>query len=306
MANVKEANNDLSSLIALIKYLIIIGGEKGGVGKSFLARYLLCFFIEKLAESDIVCYDADPSVDDVYQIFSDKPWMKKAAFSADKFRVKEGSIVFEEDKPIVVINLPSNINKDFNNFCEVNGIFEEELQQEMYENCYFFFVSDGSYQSIRLFVDHLEKYKDKTFIKTLLFLNPGINGHSRDFSYLGLEKDDFQVLRDLGEKIKQYQVPVLMIPELPPLARFKIEGLLAEKNFKFSDLITRGQTELVILERSHLRKHLNNCDALFEEIFEFEEYEEHGQKKIKFKRIKYDELVKKQESLRNQEKLFVA
>ncbi len=307
MANVINPTepNNLPPIVALIKYLIIIGGEKGGVGKSFLARYLLCFFITILAEEEIACYDADPSVDDVYQIFSDKDWMKKAVFSPDKFRVKEGSKVFEETKPIVVINSPSNIKKDFNNFCEDNGIFEEDLQEEMYEKCYFFFVSDGSYQSVKLFVEHLERYKDKAFIKTILFLNSGQNGNSNDFSYLGI-KDDFEVLSNLAQKIKQYKVPVLIINELPPLVRFKVDGLLSERNLKFSELMTRGQTELVTLERSHFKRHLAKFEALFKQLFEFEEQEKNGKKAVKIKKIKYDELVKKQEYKRNQDKLFVA
>ncbi|MGB5594000.1 MAG: hypothetical protein WBM32_04135 [Crocosphaera sp.] len=307
MANFKQpSGNSLSTPNnEIIKNLIIIGGEKGGVGKSFLTRYLLSFFIRELAESEIACYDADPSVDDVYQLFSDKPWMEKAFFTLDKYRVQEGSIIVSKIKPIVIVNLPSNIRKNFDNFCEQNKIFEEELQQETYETCYFFFVSDGSFQSIKLFVEHLERYKDKPFLKTVLFLNAGQNGNSYDFSYLG-NKNDFEVLANLGSKIKDYKIPVLTIPELPPLIRFKVDALLSEKGIKFHQLITKEESQLITLERLHFQTHLTKFDHLFKQLFEFDETQKNNQKISKYKVIKYDQLVKSQESSRNQGKLFTA
>ncbi len=307
MPNVKQPSENPSStqINEIIKYLIIIGGEKGGVGKSFLTRYFLSFLIRESAESEIACYDADPSVDDVYQLFSDKPWMNKAFFTLDKYRVREGSIIFSQAKPIVIVNLPSNIRKNFDNFCEQNKIFEEELQEETYETCYFFFVSDGSFQSIKLFVEHLERYKDKPFLKTVLFLNAGQNGNSYDFSYLG-NQNDFEVLSNLANKIKTYKVPVLTIPELPPLIRFKVDALLSEKGLKFHQLISKGESELITLERLHFQAHLTKFDGLFGELFEFEKTQENNQEIIKLKGIKYEKLVKSQESQRNQEKLFMA
>jgi hypothetical protein len=307
MSNLKQnlANPSSTSIQEIIKNLIIIGGEKGGVGKSFLTRYLLSFFIRESAESEIACYDADPSVDDVYQLFSDKPWMEKAFFTLDKYRVQEGSIIVSKIKPIVIVNLPSNIRKNFDNFCEQNKIFEEELQQETYETCYFFFVSDGSFQSIKLFVEHLERYKNKPFLKTVLFLNAGQNGNSYDFSYLG-NKNDFEVLANLGSKIKDYKIPVLTIPELPPLIRFKVDALLSEKGIKFHQLITKEESQLITLERLHFQTHLTKFDHLFKQLFEFDETQKNNQKISKYKAIKYDQLVKSQESSRNQGKLFTA
>ncbi|NQZ64204.1 hypothetical protein [Crocosphaera sp.] len=309
MPTVKQqqpSDNPSSKQISeIIKYLIIIGGEKGGVGKSFLTRYLLSFLIRESAESEIVCYDADPSVDDVYQLFSDKPWMEKAFFTLDKYRVQEGSIIVSKIKPMVIVNLPSNIRKNFDNFCEQNKLFEEELQQETYETCYFFFVSDGSYQSVKLFVEHLERYKDKPFLKTVLFLNAGQNGNSYDFSYLG-NKNDFDVLSNLANQIKTYKVPVLTIPELPPLIRFKVDALLSEKGLKFHQLITKGESELITLERLHFQGHLTKFDNLFKELFEFKKTQENNREIINLEKIKYDDLVKNQETLRNQERLFVA
>ncbi len=246
-----------------IKNLIILGGEKDGVGTNFVTCNLIGYFIRKGWLDKMTVFDANPSVDEVYQVFSTQPWMKKAVFSSDKFRAKQGTIVFEENKPIVVITLPSNINKEFNNFCENHGIFEERLQQEIYETCYFFFVSDGSCQSIKLFQEHLEQYKDKLFIKTILLLNQQTNGYSETFDYLGNLNSSLSI--NLIKEINEYQIPLLIIPELCPDIKLIVDSLLINKRINFEEIITSNKLDKN--DRQSYEFYLQKMDNLFNNLF---------------------------------------
>lgn len=124
-------SNEKLSVRETIKNLIIIGGEKGGVGKSFFTRYLLAHIVSQKGEKEIICYDADPSVDDVYQIFKGQDWMRKAHLSEDKFKKEEAYKIFENKKPTVIVNLPSNIARNFDDFCEKNSLFDEEALKDV-------------------------------------------------------------------------------------------------------------------------------------------------------------------------------
>lgn len=293
----KEQNTEPNNII---KNLLIIGGEKGGVGKSFFTRYLLAHIVAQKGEKEIVCYDADPSVDDVYQIFSRKDWMKKAYLSDNKLQVNEAYKIFKDKKPTVIVNLPSNIRRNFHNFCEENGLFDQETQKEIYETCYYFFISDGSFQSIKLLSEHLDKYQNKEFIKTILILNAGQNGNSYDFSYLNNEEGTLGILKEQLEKSKN---PVLIFPELSPALRFNVDALMCEESIEFNELITNPE-HLDTLRRMNFRKYMKNLDTFFHSIIKWKDNSENPQGDHQIESIKYQELVNSQEKRRKENQLF--
>lgn len=263
-----------------IKNLIIIGGEKGGTGKSHVSRYLIGFFLRKQWGEQITVFDADPSVDDVYQVYQKSPWMKKIEFSDNKYKVADSFDIYQksDNKPLVVVNLPSNIQKNFNNFFETFGLFEKEIQQQVYETAYYLFVSDGSYQSIKLFREHLQRYKNQSFIKTVLILNEGQNGQSESFSYL--ETIESESSKGFIREVNEFKIPILLMPELIPSLRYIIDKLLIEQGMSFEEIVRGNQ--LNILWSSHYQKYLGKIDSLFNDLFESPE------------KVKYQSLQQKQ------------
>lgn len=249
-----------------IKILAIVGGEKGGVGKSYFTRHAIGFCLRKNWSDQITVFDADPSVDDVYQVYQNHPWMKKVEFSDNKYRITNAFDIYEksEEKPLVFVNLPSNVQRDFNNFFETFGLFKKEIQEKIYETAYYFFVSDGSYQSIKLFREHLQRYKDRKFIKTILVLNEGQNGQSDSFRYL--ESLDSQSSKDFLKEVNEFKIPVLTIPELSPALRYKVDEWLTSGEVNFDDIINGNR--LNIMWSSHYQQYLDKIDDLFNNLFE--------------------------------------
>ncbi len=248
-----------------IKNLIIIGGEKGGVGKSYLSRHLIGFCLRKQWENKITIFDADPSVDDVYQAYEKYPWMKKVEFSENKYKLASPFDIYDksENKDLVVVNLPSNIQKNFNNFFETFGLFKQEIQKKIYETAYYLFVSDGCYQSIKLFREHLQRYKEQPFIKTILILNEGQNGQSESFKYL--ETINSESSQGLIKDINDFKIPILLIPELAPNLRYKIDELVSQEKMSFDEIVKGNQ--LTVLWNSHYQQYLEKINNLFSLLF---------------------------------------
>nr|ADN18090.1 hypothetical protein Cyan7822_6290 [Gloeothece verrucosa PCC 7822] len=248
-----------------IQNLVIIGGEKGGTGKSYVCKHLIAYLIRHSTEEDkwlnrITVYDADPSVDDVYQIYQNYPWMLKLEFTDNKYRISESLEILESNiKPLVIINLPSNVQKNFDNAFEQFGLFQEEIQHKFYETTYFFFISDGSFQSTKLFLEHLKRYQGKNFIKTVLILNEGQNGQSDSFKYL--ESVDSKQAKSFLEEINRNKIPVLTFPELSPALRYQLEDSLSQGE-SFDNLINGGD-KLTVLKRSNLNQYIKKIDLVF-------------------------------------------
>ncbi|EAZ88152.1 hypothetical protein [Crocosphaera chwakensis] len=263
--NAKTESNTSKGTSTPIKNLIIVGGEKGGTGKSYLTRHLIGFCLRKQWEDKITVFDADPSVDDVYQAYEKYPWMKKVEFSDSKYKLADPFDIYDksENKFLVIVNLPSNIQKNFNNFFETFGLFKKEIQEKVYETAYYLFVSDGSYQSIKLFREHLQRYKDKPFIKTIFILNEGQNGQSESFKYL--ETIDSESSKGLIKEINDLKIPVLVIPELAPNLRYKIDELVSEQKTSFDEIVKGNQ--LSLLWSSHYQQYLEKINNLFGELF---------------------------------------
>ena len=248
-----------------IENLLIVGGEKGGVGKSKATTNLIGYITRKKWEDKITVFDADPSIDDVYQVYQNKDWMKKVEFSDNKYKMDSPFDIYEEseNKELVIVNLPSNVQKNFENFFETFGLFEAEIRQKIYKTAYYLFVSDGSHQSIKLFRRHLQKYKNKPFIKTILMLNEGQNGQSESFSYL--ETINLESCRGFIKDVNEFKIPVLILPELHSRLRYYIDELLTENQVSFEEIMNGEQ--LNILLRATYQKYILKIDKVFDELF---------------------------------------
>jgi hypothetical protein len=169
-----------------------------------------------------------------------------------------------DNKPLVIINLPSNIQRNFENFFESFGLFKKEIQEKIYETAYYFFVSDGSYQSLKLFREHISRYKERKFIKTILVLNEGQNGQSDSFNYL--ESLDLESSKAFIKDVNEFKIPVLTIPELSPALRYTIDEWLTSGEISFEDIVNGNR--LNVLWSSHFSQYLDQINAVFDSLFE--------------------------------------
>lgn len=188
----------------------IIGGEKGGVGKSFFSRILLEYFIRRGWGNDFILIDADPTIDDVASVFGER--CKKIIFSDSKYEQTQPIEIFKEvQSKTVVVNLPSNVSRQFDQWFLLSGVLEEGVRQ-LYQKIYYFFISDGCFRSVDRLLKQLETYGTKT-MPHILVLNPGRLTCSGTFHYL-------ESYLSLIEGLKKYKIPVLLCPELPTDLQF--------------------------------------------------------------------------------------
>jgi hypothetical protein len=170
----------------------LVGGEKGGVGKTFVSRCLLAYF--KTKGWDFALIEADDSTGDVASItLSDNP-----------HRYAEPDIIFSiaTQKPVIV-NLPSNTQGVLNRWIKQVNLMS--LAEEHGISLLYWFVTDGCYASIQLLNESLADLDQK--IPHLLIRNRGrLNGI--DFSYL--EQDAlYQKALTAPNLIDTFDFPVL-------------------------------------------------------------------------------------------------
>ncbi|MEN9871594.1 MAG: hypothetical protein RLZZ171_2586, partial [Cyanobacteriota bacterium] len=149
--------------------IYFVGGEKGGVGKSFFARCLVDYFVTRGWKKEFILIEGDPTINDVGCVFEDNH--EQVKFSDDRFLAHEPNIIVDgiENKSSVV-NLPSNVTKEFDSWMDTAGVFS--LKEQYIENMAYFFVSDGCWRSVELFIRQVEKY-DLEKLPHCLVLNKG-------------------------------------------------------------------------------------------------------------------------------------
>lgn len=176
----------------------LIDGEKGGVGKSLFTRVMVQYAIDNKLEHTLV--DADITNQDVKRFYD---YAVDAEFSEAVNKGDKADIIFElaREKPVIV-NLPANVFPKVNNWIK-NGRLLEVADKYGVDICKWF-VCDGGFESIDLFKQSIDLYKDKMlhiFVKNL--------GKTDDWSFLK-DNSEFKNLCTKREKtLKMIEFPLL-------------------------------------------------------------------------------------------------
>jgi hypothetical protein len=186
----------------------LIDGEKGGVGKSLFTRVMVQYAIDNKLEHTLV--DADITNQDVKRFYD---YAVDAEFSEAVNKGDKADIIFElaREKPVIV-NLPANVFPKVNNWIK-NGRLLEVADKYGVDICKWF-VCDGGFESIDLFKQSIDLYKDKMlhiFVKNL--------GKTDDWSFL---KDNSE-FKDLCKK-REKTLKIIKFPMLYPGDRYFIDS----------------------------------------------------------------------------------
>lgn len=218
----------------------LIDGEKGGVGKSLFARVMVQYCIDNKLEHTLV--DADITNQDVKRFYD---YAVDAEFSEALNKGDKADIIFElaRKKPVIV-NLPANVFPLVNTWIK-KGRLLDVADKYGVEVCKWF-VCDGGFESIDLFYQSIDLYKDKmrhVFVKNL--------GKTDDWSFL--EADSKYV--ELKKKYKT-TLQIIDFPLLYPGDRYFIDS----HKFRFDSPeieekmpIMSQQRLCTFLEESHLQ-----------------------------------------------------
>lgn len=191
----------------MVNYIHFIDGEKGGVGKSLFARVM----VQRCKDRNYpyVLVESDASNPDVGEVYYDelreengtnKPVYTQVTFSDSERKTYDADRIFEFSllSPVIV-NLPAAISKLTTEWIDRNELTKLKDKVRICK----WFISNGGYDSIQLFIQSLNHFEDgiqHVFVRNL--------GLCPTWSHVEKRKE----LQDL---IKQYEVAAIDFPLFP-------------------------------------------------------------------------------------------
>ena len=219
----------------------LVDGEKGGVGKSFVTRAMIQYGLDK--DLPFVAVETDRSNPDVAGIYDDL--CKYAVFSEDEKQADKADRIFEYaiEQPVIV-SLPSQVHRAVTAWIDRNKLLE--LGKEYQVDFVKWFVCNGEYDSVKLFMASLNCYEDR--ITHVLVRNLGLCDE-----WSQLEED-----KSLQKLITKYRVKVIDFPKLAHRERY----LINQKRLRFDE--ARSNKEFGILGKQRVVNFLKAAYASFD------------------------------------------
>jgi hypothetical protein len=218
----------------------LIDGEKGGVGKSWVARTMLQYLIDNaIPRASIETDRSNPTVLNIYKE------SKAAVFSENEKMADVADVIFEYAlKKTVVVNLPAQAHRAVSKWIDTKGLLD--LGKEHDVTFIKWFVSDGESDSIELFIESLEHYQGyitHVFIKNW--------GRCDEWGY-------FKAHEAIQKAIAEYNVAVIDFPKLSDGRRIEINA----KRLTFED--ASNYPEFGIIGRNQIKTYLRDAYKAFE------------------------------------------
>jgi len=219
----------------------LVDGEKGGVGKSFVTRAMIQYGIDR--SLSFVAVETDRSNPDVNRVYKER--CQFAIFSEDEKQAGNADRIFEMAmKQPVIVSLPSQVNRAVTAWIENNQLLQ--IGQEYDVSFCKWFVTNGEYDSIRLFQASLDYYGDQ--IIHVLVRNFGL---CDEWSQVDNDKS-------LQKLITKYGVKVIDFPKLGYQERY----LINQKQLRFDDA-TKSK-DLTVLGKQRVVNFLKTAYAAFD------------------------------------------
>ena len=229
--------------------LHFFGGEKGGVGKSFVCRAAVEYHLQR-SEQDFTVFETDRSNDDVRRIYADKTPVKLAIFSeSERFEDAANAIYNMAAQQRVLCNLPAQVFPAIKQWFEVNQL--ASLAGEDGINFYLWFVTDGGFDSLKLLEKSLGFFGSS--VRHIVVRNFG-------------RADDFEAMEEdeqLGALLKKYDTAVI---DFPKCHGSKARNRMDMDSLTFGDAIDAEVTVFDSINRSRIRRFLNKAFEQFESV----------------------------------------
>ena len=224
----------------------LFGGEKGGVGKSFVCRTAIAYHLDK--DIDCVPFDADRSNADVLRIYGEAADVRSAILSEgeDYEKAANDILMTALDGQRVLVNLPAQAMPALSFWIEQNDIFEMAAEGEV--AFYSWFVSDCGLDSIKLFEQLLDQFDDN--VHHVFVANHGM---TKQWGPLSSNEVLVQRMRDMG-------VTLIHFPKFVGRADCR---LINELSLPFDDVYESDDFDA--FGRQHVRSFLKKAFAQFDE-----------------------------------------
>jgi hypothetical protein len=182
----------------LMPDLMLIGGEKGGVGKSMICRTVAQYLLDH--GHPFIPFDTDRSNPDLMRIYGKVTECRLAVFSeGERYEDTANQIYNAAITNRVLVNLPAQVFIPMKTWFVNNDLFEIAVEDEV--RFILFFVCDGGFDSLNLLGKSLEHFGGK--MHHVVVRNWG-------------KCDDWEPLETdqrLQKLIKKHKVPVIDFPK---------------------------------------------------------------------------------------------
>ncbi len=222
----------------------MVGGEKGGVGKSVVARVLAQFFIQR--ELPFVAVDADTSHGALLRYYSSFTQSADLESFASADQIMDRALGADRR---VLVDLPAQSARLLKRWMEAGDVVT--FARDMDVRLVFWHITDGGFDS----VSELKRVLD-TFGDTVRYVVVRNFGRSPDFSQLD-ESEVFSELRVRGGK-------ALDLPQLDSATMYKIDRF--GSSFWAAVNATEGPWVLSPMERRRASRWLEQSFAAVEQL----------------------------------------
>jgi hypothetical protein len=214
-----------------------IGGEKGGVGKSLVARILAQYHIDH--EHPFLGFDTDRSHGALMRFYTGYA----SPVVADRYESLDAIIEAAVNNPerSILVDLAAQTQEALTRWIEDSGLLE--LEEEMGLSLYYWHVMDSGRDSVDLLKRLLDRFGNR--LKVVLVQN-----HIRG--------DNFDILEASGEKERalEYGARVINVKRLHESSMIKID---AHSSSFWAATQSTDAHALGILERQRVKLWLRNC-----------------------------------------------
>ena len=236
------------------KFVDLFGGEKGGVGKTLVAKVAIQCLIDR--DYEFIAVEADRSNPDVSNVY--RKYCKHAFFTENEKEAGRADRIFEfATRRSVLVNLPSQVQKALKTWFDNNNLFDLGEQHGVAFRKWF--VTNGEYHSIKLFLKSLDDYGEK--MPHILVRNFGVCDEWEQ-----VEKDE-----KVQAAISKYNVQTIDFPKLGYAERYFIN----KNQLTFGD--ARGHHDLTIMGRQRVVNFLNSAYAAFDSTGAWQESNDKGE-----------------------------
>ena len=230
--------------------LHLIGGEKGGTGKSLVTRAAAQYHLDR--GLDFSLFDGGNSVEDVKRTYQ-SIGCSSIIFTEDEEHHDRPNFLYSEAKEkTTLVNLPPQVGIPLKDWLERNNLVN--LAKEDGVEITYWFVCNGEPASVRLLDEHLSYFQgsiNHVLVKNLM----------RNNTWSELEEN-----QSLQQKIKDYEVKVVDFPRF--LGRSFLDEIIA-KGLTFGE--AREDQEFHPLNRSQLTATLEEAYQRFDEAGVFDD-----------------------------------
>lgn len=160
-------------------YILLVGGIKGGVGKTLVCRAMIEYLNQQGFST--IAVDSDREIRDISEFYNSE----LIGFSEDFRKVMEPDKILDiasHNPDYIVVNLPGNTHQPLQDWLISTSSIQSRKAPDNQPQFIQFFVTDGCWSSIQLFLKSVSEHNGK--LPHVLIRNSGRLMSSADWSYL--------------------------------------------------------------------------------------------------------------------------